>query len=392
GYTYSPPRDNHEGGSAATNRRIDIFREAIGQRPPSNSLRVRRKRWSRTISTAEGELEFDLNQHGLLVLKDASCPRWNRPTPRKLSTRLTLSLFPAIFDDLAAFAHGGTSLPGILVAAGLTGDVQSALQTLLTIVRKPLIDVNYTGNANTAGNEFLLAALCSNIIASSPPALGEEKPLDVVDDSTMTTWGYRSIKVTFPYMAAQREDIPDVANLSVRNNMVYDPRSRFWIQFGATLEADGNEFLILRSALCPFRNELAYGVSNLILTEVKRAVDYNAQAFPLSFPEAAQTARDNGGVGKFLFHTRRNRDFIEDSIKSLYVLMGGLACLGKTRRIGQNTQRTATLFMEDTGMPAGAVKKKAGLDLGKSVSGIFAKKRTEEDKPEPLSGWIEELK
>ncbi|KAF4655106.1 hypothetical protein FOZ61_007776, partial [Perkinsus olseni] len=424
GYTYSPPRGSHEGGSTAMSGHSDILREAIGHRPPSNSLKVRRKRWSRTIFTAEGELEFDLNQYGLLVLKDASCPRLNRPTPRKLSTRLALSLFPAIFDDQATFAHGSASLPGILVSAGLTGDVQSALQTLLTIVRKPLLDVNYTGNANTAGNEFLLAALCSNLIANSPPVLEKEKPLDnpassssssrssmntitqVVDDSTITTWGYRSIEATFPYMAAQRKDIPDVTSLSVRHNIVYDPRSRFWIQFGTTLEADGNEFLILRSALCPFRNELAYGVSNLILTEVKRAVDYNAQAFPLSFPEASQTAREKGGVEKFLFHTRQNRDLIEDSIKSLYVLMGGLPWKDTENRAEYSANghfvhvmcvhlrgyTHSIPYREDTGMPAGAVKKKAGLDPGKSVFGIFAKKRTEEDKPEPLSGWIEEFK
>ncbi|EER06289.1 hypothetical protein Pmar_PMAR006054 [Perkinsus marinus ATCC 50983] len=198
---------------------------AIGERPSPASITVEKEKWTPywVVTASEGDLHFEIDSYGLLVLADATCPRWGRPTPRKPTTRLGLSAFPAVFDDGTTFLRRSSDPPGVAILMKETRNIRLALARLLEVVKMPT-EVEYTYEAS-AGNTFLLNAICSHVIADPYTGVGPKL-------------------------------------LNVDRTTVYSQDSRFWIQFD--VDADSEEFLVLRAAVCPLRRELVYGVSKLV--------------------------------------------------------------------------------------------------------------------------------
>ncbi|KAF4667016.1 hypothetical protein FOL47_003806 [Perkinsus chesapeaki] len=313
----TPPRSDNN----TVSNSYDI---ALGSRPMVESIKIED---GDTVKTSEGLVKFSLDDKDrMLTLDKAQCPRWHRPTPRKLPHEgYHLKRFPAAFDDGNVFTRLRGELGGTLVTSDK--DISDAIKSLYHAIRKPNQRVHYTTREHPA-NDYLLTAICSHLYADRK-LFGEPKEKRThyyhsykqtgvagakeiaprqdelakqsarrpkltisrgaqgslyIDEADPSSGGYRSIKNDFPYDLIQLhefmpfatglvslkngDDADDISAVVSSDGKVWSSDGRFWIEFGIQQLEGTYHRLKLASAICPLRNELHLPLHNLFYSKV----------------------------------------------------------------------------------------------------------------------------
>ncbi|KAF4753135.1 hypothetical protein FOZ63_024486, partial [Perkinsus olseni] len=199
---------------------------ALGSRPNVDSLEITP---DGIVKAGEAEIKFNMAGDKILVLEEAKCPRWSRPTPRKLpSVHRGSRIFPAIFDDTAIFPRNRVYAVGVLVSAVKTGSLQEAVAGLLhssrgeTIVKEGT--TTYLFNNPAYGSEF--GSLSTHFSSRENPKKIKVRPWSLLPSSAR--------------LQISSKGFVEAGSIGLE----FDKETPLW-------NGDSHPFLRLRSATCP---------------------------------------------------------------------------------------------------------------------------------------------